>query len=176
MRAGAGQRERSLGVQSASSRECPASRPRSSGVFTCVAGHLWTSVQAFAYADPDIVAARSAARELAVRAGFSGADLTMLATAVSEVARNIVRFASTGEVTVELLDRPRPGIRVVARDTGPGIADVGRALEDGYSTCQGLGLGLPGARRLMDEFNIVSEPGHGTTVSMTKWFDTKGRG
>ncbi len=127
-------------------------------------------------ADPDIVAARSAARELAVRAGFTGADLTMLATAVSEVARNIVRFASNGEVTVELLERPRPGIRVVARDTGPGIADVDRALQDGYSTYQGLGLGLPGARRLMDEFNIVSETGHGTTVSMTKWFDTKGRG
>jgi serine/threonine-protein kinase RsbT len=125
--------------------------------------------------DPDIVAARSAARELAMRAGFTGADLTMLATAVSEVARNIVRFASSGEVTLELLDQPQRGIRVTARDAGPGIRDIDEALEDGYSTYNGLGLGLPGARRLMDEFSIVSEAGHGTTVSMTKWFDRKGR-
>src|ERR671913_2219505 len=124
--------------------------------------------------DPDIVAARQAARELAVRAGFSGTDLTLLATAVSEVARNIVKFATSGDVTIELLDQPQPGIRVVARDTGPGIPDVGRALEDGFSTAEGLGLGLPGARRLMDEFSIVSEQGRGTTVSMTKWFDKKG--
>ena len=127
-------------------------------------------------ADADIVAARQAAREMAVRAGFTGTDLTLLATAVSEVARNIVRFASPGEVSIELLVTPRPGVRVVARDTGPGIPDLDIALEDGYSTYDGLGLGLPGARRLMDEFHIVSEAGHGTTVSMTKWFDTKGRG
>ncbi|KGN42005.1 serine/threonine protein kinase [Knoellia aerolata DSM 18566] len=125
-------------------------------------------------ADPDIVAARQAARELASRAGFTGTDLTMLATAVSEVARNIVRFASSGEVSIELLDRPRAGIRVVARDTGPGIGDLDRALEDGFSTYNGLGLGLPGSRRLMDEFDITSEPGQGTTVSMTKWIDRKG--
>jgi serine/threonine-protein kinase RsbT len=124
--------------------------------------------------DPDIVTARQAARELAVRAGFVGPDLTMLATAVSEVARNIVRFASGGEVSVELLTRPRTGIRVVARDTGPGIADIDRALQDGFSTYDGLGLGLPGARRLMDEFEIESEPATGTTVSMTKWFEKKG--
>lgn len=124
--------------------------------------------------DPDIVAARQAARDLAVRAGFSGTDLTLLATAVSEVARNIVKFATSGEVAVELVDHPRPGVRVVARDTGPGIPDVERALEDGFSTYEGLGLGLPGARRLMDDFAIVSEPGRGTTISMTKWFDTKG--
>jgi serine/threonine-protein kinase RsbT len=110
-----------------------------------------------------------------MRAGFTGADLTMLATAVSEVARNIVRFASSGEVTLELLDQPQRGIRVTARDAGPGIRDIDEALEDGYSTYNGLGLGLPGARRLMDEFSIVSESGHGTTVSMTKWFDRKGR-
>ncbi|MFC7490799.1 MULTISPECIES: sigma-70 family RNA polymerase sigma factor [unclassified Knoellia] len=125
-------------------------------------------------ADPDIVAARQAARELAVEAGFTGTDLTMLATAVSEVARNIVRFASGGEVSIELLDRPRTGIRVVARDTGPGIRDIDRALQDGFSTYQGLGLGLPGSRRLMDEFSIVSEPGQGTTVTMTKWIEKKG--
>jgi anti-sigma regulatory factor (Ser/Thr protein kinase) len=88
---------------------------------------------------------------------------------VSEVARNIVRFASSGEVVIEILEEPRPGIRIVARDVGPGIADVDRALQDGFSTYNGLGLGLPGTRRLMDEFGVVSETGHGTTVTMTKW-------
>jgi len=123
--------------------------------------------------DPDIVAARQAARELAAGAGLTGTDLTMLATAVSEVARNIVRFAGSGEVTIELVGRPRTGIRVVARDTGPGIPDVEQALQDGFSTYDGLGLGLPGARRLMDEFAVESVPGHGTTVTMTKWFERK---
>jgi serine/threonine-protein kinase RsbT len=124
-------------------------------------------------AAPDIVAARQAARDLAVRAGFSGADLTHLATAVSEVARNIVRFADHGTVTVELLREPRPGIRVIARDSGPGIPDVDRAMRDGFSTDEGLGLGLPGARRLVDLFDVESEPGRGTTVTLTKWFDRK---
>jgi RNA polymerase sigma factor (sigma-70 family) len=121
------------------------------------------------HGDPDIVRARKSARELASRLGFSRTDLTLIATAVSEIARNIVRFAGDGEVTIELLESPRPGVRVVARDTGPGIADVERALTDGYSTYHGLGLGLPGARRLMDEFSVVSEMGRGTTVTMTKW-------
>ena len=95
----------------------------------------------------------------------------MIATAVSEIARNIVRFAGNGEVVIELLDDPRPGVRVVARDTGPGIADVERALADGYSTYNGLGMGLPGARRLMDEFTLVSELGprhHGDHDQMAK--------
>jgi RNA polymerase sigma factor (sigma-70 family) len=120
-------------------------------------------------ADADIVLARRSARELASRVGFSSTDQTLIATAVSEIARNIVRFAGHGEVYIELVQEPRPGLRVVARDTGPGIADVQRALEDGYSTYDGLGLGLPGARRLMDEFSVVSEPRRGTTVTMTKW-------
>ena len=124
-------------------------------------------------ADADIVAARQAARELASRLGFSRTELTLIATAVSEVSRNIVRFAGSGEVVVELLERPRPGVRVVARDTGPGIADVERAMTDGYSTYHGLGLGLPGARRLMDEFTLATELGRGTTVTMTKWRDAR---
>jgi RNA polymerase sigma factor (sigma-70 family) len=124
--------------------------------------------------DADIVAARQAARELAARVGFSGTDLTVIATAVSEVARNIVRFAGSGEVVVELVERPRRGIQVVARDAGPGIPDVDRALTDGYSTYHGLGLGLPGARRLMDELAVVSEPGRGTTVTMVKWRQEEG--
>lgn len=119
--------------------------------------------------DADVVRARQAARQLASRQGFSGTDLTILATAVSEIARNIVRFAGNGEIVIELIESPRRGVRIVARDTGPGIEDVERALTDGYSTYDGLGLGLPGARRLMDDFTIVSERGRGTTVSMTKW-------
>lgn len=120
-------------------------------------------------ADADIVLARQAARELAARLSFSRTELTMIATAVSEVARNIVRFASQGEIVVELLEEPRRGVCIVARDTGPGIADVEQALADGFSTYHGLGLGLPGVRRLMDEFALASEMGRGTTVTMTKW-------
>ena len=119
--------------------------------------------------DADIVRARQSARELAARLEFSRTELTVIATAVSEIARNIVRFAEDGEIVVELLTEPRRGVRITARDTGPGIADVERALTVGYSTYAGLGLGLPGARRLMDEFAVVSELGRGTTVTMTKW-------
>ncbi len=119
--------------------------------------------------DADIVAARRLARELTAKLKFSATDQTVVATAVSEIARNIVRFADRGEIYLELTEVPREGIRIVARDTGPGIDDVERALRDGYSTYQGLGLGLPGARRLMDEFELTSEPGRGTTVTMTKW-------
>lgn len=119
--------------------------------------------------DGDIVLARQGARQLASRLDFSATELTIFATAVSEVARNIVRFAGHGEIVIQLLESPRPGVGVLARDAGPGIPDVEQALLDGYSTYQGLGLGLPGARRLMDEFALVSEPGRGTTVTMTKW-------
>jgi len=119
--------------------------------------------------DADVVRARKSARELASTLDFSRTDLTLIATAVSEIARNIVRFASTGQVYIELLEHPRPGIRIVARDTGPGIPDVDQALADGYSTYNGLGLGLPGARRLMDEFTLTSQTNVGTTVTMTKW-------
>ena len=119
--------------------------------------------------DADIVVARKGARDLASRLSFSATELTVIATAVSEISRNIVRFAERGEVFLELLDVPRPGLRMVARDTGPGIADVDLALTDGYSTYHGLGLGLPGARRLMDEFEVVTQRGRGTTITMTKW-------
>jgi RNA polymerase sigma factor (sigma-70 family) len=119
--------------------------------------------------DADVVAARKAARELAGRLNFSRTDLTVIATAVSEVTRNIVRFAGTGEVVVEIVEANRRGVQVVARDNGQGIPDIDKAITDGYSTYAGLGLGLPGARRLMDEFAVVSESGRGTTVTMTKW-------
>lgn len=120
--------------------------------------------------DADVVVARQRGRELAARAGFSATELTVIATAISEIARNIVKFATRGEVLISLVtENERKGVTVVVRDVGPGIPDVQRAVQDGYSTYGGLGLGLPGARRLMDEFEIVSEVGKGTTVTMTKW-------
>jgi RNA polymerase sigma factor (sigma-70 family) len=120
--------------------------------------------------DADVVTARQKGREVAARAGFGSTDLTVVATAISEVARNIVKFAVRGEVLVRVLDEGgRRGVRIVARDVGPGIPDLGAALRDGVSTYRGLGLGLPGARRLMDEFDVATEVGKGTTVTMTKW-------
>lgn len=120
--------------------------------------------------DDDAVAARQAGRRLAEALGLTTTDLTLVATAISEVARNITAYAGCGEIVVRRVElRGRRGIEVVARDDGPGIADVERAMQDGYTTGGGLGLGLPGARRLMDEFEIVSQPGVGTTVTMTKW-------
>jgi RNA polymerase sigma factor (sigma-70 family) len=120
--------------------------------------------------DSDVVLARQKGRQVAAEAGFTGTDLTVIATAISEIARNIVTFATRGEFVFSVLtEGGRTGLHVVARDSGPGIQDIGRALQDGYSSYRGLGLGLPGARRLMDEFDIVSEVGEGTTVTMTKW-------
>jgi serine/threonine-protein kinase RsbT len=120
--------------------------------------------------DVDVVAARQKGREIAATNGFSGTDQTLIATAISEVARNIVSYAGRGEIAVSAIeDRGRRGILVVARDTGPGIPDVALAMRDGYSTANSLGLGLPGAKRLMDEFELASTPGTGTTVTMRKW-------
>jgi RNA polymerase sigma factor (sigma-70 family) len=120
--------------------------------------------------DADVVTARQQGREAAARAGFSLSDQTLIATAISEISRNIVKFAERGEVTISLVSEDeRRGISVVARDVGPGIANLDDALRDGYSTYQGLGLGLPGAKRLMDGFHVTSVPGDGTTVTMEKW-------
>ena len=122
--------------------------------------------------DGDIVVARQAGRDLAKQVGCSATDATLVATAISEVARNIVSHAGKGEVLIRAVPvgaDAQGAIEVVARDEGPGIVDVERAMQDGYSTGRGLGLGLPGARRLMDEFEIVSEVGVGTTVVMRKW-------
>lgn len=119
--------------------------------------------------DKDVVSARQLGRELAAEFGFSPGDQTVIAAAISEIARNILMYARHGELSFQLVNNgDRSGIVVVARDDGPGIPDVARALTDGYSTSGGLGLGLPGARRLMDEFEIVSSVGHGTTVTMSK--------
>lgn len=120
--------------------------------------------------ESDVVVARQTGRELATRIGFAGSDLTLIATAISEIARNIVTYAERGEIALNAVeDGPRTGICIVARDHGPGIADIEQAMRDGFSTGRSLGLGLPGARRLMDDFEIESAPGHGTTVTMRKW-------
>ncbi len=111
-----------------------------------------------------------AARALAAQLGFNGADLVMIATAVSEVARNIIEYAKPGEVILSVVNKgTQRGLEVIARDQGPGIADVAQAMEDGYSSARGLGLGLPGSRRLMDEFQVDSKIGRGTIITMKKW-------
>jgi serine/threonine-protein kinase RsbT len=121
--------------------------------------------------DADVVIARQRARALAVGLDMPSTDQTLLATAISEIARNITAYAVRGEVLLDLVrdDNGRRGIRVVAVDEGPGIADLERALTDGYTTGGGLGLGLPGARRLVDEFDIQTAPGEGTRVTLVKW-------
>lgn len=121
-------------------------------------------------APDDIVAARQAGHDLASELGFSLTDVTMIATAISELARNITSYAGVGEVRLLIEDREgRKALIVQAADNGPGIADIPRALEDGYSTGMGLGLGLPGARRLMDRLEVQSEVGKGTLIEMWKW-------
>lgn len=105
-----------------------------------------------------------------MKLGFEGGDLTLIAAAISEVARNIVDHAKRGEIILEVLQvGTKRGIQILARDEGPGIPDLGQAMQYGYSTRKGLGVGLPGAKRLMDEFDIVSKMGQGTVVTMKKW-------
>lgn len=121
--------------------------------------------------DTEIVNARRQGRSLAEEMGFSPTDATLVATAISELARNIVHYAGSGEILLGKVngkDRPA-GIAIIARDSGPGISDLQLALRDGYSTSGGLGLGLPGVRRIMDEFDIDSRLGGGTTVTTIKW-------
>lgn len=118
----------------------------------------------------DIVVARSAGRELAREIGFGSADQTRLATAISELTRNVIQYAGSGVCTVidESTDGAA-GIRVTVEDHGPGISDVEQAMEDGFSTSRGLGAGLPGTRRLVHEFHLESEPGHTkVTIAMTR--------
>ena len=116
----------------------------------------------------DIVLARQRVRDLAAAMGFSLLDQTRIVTAVSELARNIVVHAQSGAMTAfKLVDRP--GLRVVFRDQGPGIADVNKAMQDSYSSVGSLGLGLQGARKLSDAMEIDSIPGEGTTITITKW-------
>jgi serine/threonine-protein kinase RsbT len=120
--------------------------------------------------DSDIVVARQRGREVASLLGFTPTDSTLIATAISELARNIVTYAKRGEILIKNLQSgDRVGVMVVARDQGPGIANISQAMQDGFSTSGSLGLGLPGVKRLMDEFDIVSDPKIGTTVTIKKW-------
>jgi len=120
--------------------------------------------------DQDIVSARQKGRVVANELGFSSGDATLIATAISELARNIVSYARKGQITIRQVNGlNRRGIAVIADDEGPGIADIRQALRDGFSTSGSLGLGLPGVRRLMDEFEITSQLGKGTTVMVKKW-------
>lgn len=120
--------------------------------------------------DQDIVAARQKGRLLAVALGFSSGDATLIATAISELARNIVTYAKCGEIRLTAINgSARQGVRLVAQDRGPGISDIQQALRDGFSTSGSLGLGLPGVRRLVDDFEVVSDKNQGTTVTVHKW-------
>lgn len=120
--------------------------------------------------DQDIVLARQKGRALAGHLGFSPGDATLIATAISELARNIVTYAREGFISLQpVQNSTREGILIVASDNGPGIADIRQAMRDGFSTSGSLGLGLPGVRRLMDDFEINSQPARGTTVTVKKW-------
>jgi serine/threonine-protein kinase RsbT len=118
----------------------------------------------------DIVSARQEGRALAQELGFAGSEVTLIAAAISEVARNIVDYARRGEIVLAGVQNGRKhGIKIVARDEGPGIADIAQAMQYGFSTQKRPGVGLPGAKWLMDEFDIESVVGKGTVVTMKKW-------
>jgi serine/threonine-protein kinase RsbT len=118
----------------------------------------------------DVVGIRQVVREWSVAAGFGLVDQTKIVTAASELARNVIDYGGGGTMRIEMLnDGKRRGIRLTFEDQGPGIADIERALRDGFSTGKGLGLGLGGARRLVNEFAIDSRPGEGTRVTVARW-------
>ena len=120
--------------------------------------------------EADLVATRNKVRQYAKNAGLGLVDETKLITAASELARNMILYAGSGSVFIELItSRMSTGVRVTFEDHGPGIDDLALAMTDGYSTSQGLGLGLPGAKRLVDEFEINTQKGQGTRVIVTKW-------
>lgn len=122
--------------------------------------------------DDDVLSARQESRELGVRLGFRAPALAAIATAISELARNLLLYARNGSIVCWAIDREnQKGIVIQATDEGPGIPDIEAAMKDGYSTSGGLGLGLPGVRRMMDEFSVVSRVGHGTIVTAIKWTD-----
>jgi len=120
--------------------------------------------------DLDIVAARMAARDMAKAMGFGAIDQARIATAISELARNIYLYAGEGTVTVsEVQQGIRKGLQVICEDQGPGIDDINLVMQDGYTTSKGMGMGLPGARRLMDDFEVISIVGEGTKITCRKW-------
>ena len=118
----------------------------------------------------DVIPFRNRLKEYAVKIGMSLLNQTKIITAASELARNMLKYANGGKVIIEVVNKGREnGIRLIFSDQGPGIADIGQAMKDGFSTGKSLGLGLPGTKRLVSEFNIESEVGKGTTVTVTKW-------
>jgi serine/threonine-protein kinase RsbT len=120
--------------------------------------------------DHDVVQVRHSVRALAAELGFSLVDQTKLVTAASEIARNTLQYGGGGRVEIDVVRREaRQGLRMVFTDTGPGIADLEQAMRDGYTSGGGLGLGLGGARRLVNEFEIDSRPGEGTRVALVRW-------
>jgi serine/threonine-protein kinase RsbT len=122
------------------------------------------------YTEWDIVAARQLGRNEAKSIGFGTVDQARITTAISELARNIYLYAGKGTIKIELIYKNNQyGITIIASDEGPGIADLRKVMNDGFSTSGGLGAGMPGVRRLMDEFNVQSEQGVGTTITAVKW-------
>jgi serine/threonine-protein kinase RsbT len=119
--------------------------------------------------DQDIVLARQKGRAMAIELGFSSGEATLIATTISELARNIISYAGEGQILLKAMQGKRTGLSVTAADEGPGIPDIQQAMRDGFSTSGSLGIGLPGVRRLMDEFEITSQPNRGTTVTVKKW-------
>lgn len=119
--------------------------------------------------EPDVVAVRRRVREIAAQLGLSLVDQTKIITAASELARNTIIYGGGGSMQVETLNGPRSGLRLTFEDQGPGIPDVELALRDGFTTGSGLGLGLGGSKRLVNEFQIVSKPGEGTRITITRW-------
>lgn len=122
--------------------------------------------------ESDIFIARQSSREIATNFGFGTIDVALIATAVSELTRNIITYAGKGRLSIELVEeKRRKGLVVIASDDGPGIESIELALQDGYSTSGSLGLGLPGVRRLMDDFEIHSKLGSGTSITTKKWLN-----
>jgi len=120
--------------------------------------------------ESDIVMARKVVREAATALGFGITDVTRIVTAASEMTRNIYQYAGSGSMHWRTVSKGSvPGLELTFEDHGPGIPDLNKAMEPGFSTGKGLGMGLPGAKRLMDEMTIQSEPGKGTTVGLRKW-------
>lgn len=118
----------------------------------------------------DIVAARQLGRNVAKELGFGTVDQARITTAISELARNIYLYAGKGQICIDkLYEDGKAGLRINAADSGPGISDIRQVMEDGFSTSGGLGAGLPGVKRLMDQFEIESSPGNGTQIKATKW-------
>jgi len=119
--------------------------------------------------EPDVVAVRRRVREVSAQLGFSLVDQTKVITAASELARNTIIYGGGGSMQVEALNGPRTGLRLTFEDKGPGIPDIDLALRDGFTTGSGLGLGLGGSKRLVNEFEIVSRAGEGTRITITRW-------